>query len=367
MIRYKMSNKRLKSLYSFFYTKMPKSFIWELMAKLSGNFYNLRQVVELSGVTEFTLRAWELRYKAFNCKRTATGRRLYSETDLLRARALNKLTNNGHRISRIAQLSFAELQSLMVQAETEPGNEAKSPVTLESQEANVNLVRHGQKSRKLIELAIRFEWDQFERGLQKLFVKEAPLDFVFSTILPLTAEIDRMVMSQKLSIAQEHILTAMIKEKLFMITGPGSKPGRGAAPRRAQQPQPGAKKMRAVFASPEGDWHDTGILIASRIALIAGAKVLFLGAHMPKEELVETCLRYEATHLVLSSTVSKASGAKEEVIDTLHFLDRQLKANTAIWVGGPNTPKIDFRLKRDYRGLGTLGDFASLLDLDWNH
>lgn len=75
--------------------------------------YTIRQVVDLTGLSEFTLRGWENRYEAFRPNRTATGRRMYSQSDLQKAILLRELLLRDHRIGEIADLSVAALQDLL--------------------------------------------------------------------------------------------------------------------------------------------------------------------------------------------------------------------------------------------------------------
>lgn len=77
--------------------------------------YKIRQVVDLTGVSEFLLRAWEDRYSAIKPARSQTGRCLYTQNDVLKVRALFSLTQMGHRVGDIAELSLNELNQMLNQ------------------------------------------------------------------------------------------------------------------------------------------------------------------------------------------------------------------------------------------------------------
>ena len=87
------------------------------MRKSAETQYSIRQVIALTGASEFLLRTWELRYGALNPKRTDTGRRLYDEKDVLKIRALLELTNehsaNRKKIRDIAALPYDELKKML--------------------------------------------------------------------------------------------------------------------------------------------------------------------------------------------------------------------------------------------------------------
>jgi len=73
--------------------------------------YLISTVAKRSGVKSDLVRAWERRYKAVTPARTEGGHRVYTDLDIARLKLLNQATNNGHSISRIAQLSLDELKT----------------------------------------------------------------------------------------------------------------------------------------------------------------------------------------------------------------------------------------------------------------
>lgn len=296
--------------------------------------YTLRQVVELTGISEFTLRAWELRYKAIRPHRTETGRRRYSSEDILRAKALLDLTALGHRIGSIAELPLLQLQTLL--AERNFGAVAPAP----QKSVDIKYVN------QTIAAADDFDWDRAEAIFERMLVKLRPKVFIRDFVLPLIFEINNQVAQERFTIAQEHIFSAMIRDALFRIR------------RRAAEKL--KSKTRFLFATPEGDFHDTGLLIAAVMASLEGLRHLYLGANVPARDLCDTALRYKASHIVVSSTISKAEGAREDLFDWLHFMDRHLSPSTSIWIAGRNTSGIQMELRR---GFLTISSFSQLEEL----
>lgn len=294
------------------------------MNKKEAN-YKIRQVIDLTGVSEFLLRGWEERYSAFNPIRTKTGRRLYSETDILRARAILALTQQGFRVGDIAQLSLAEMNQIL----------------------NKNIVSHGSNDiaaeiQEIMLHASRFDWDKVRALVLFKKQKLKKLNWIYKIVLPILAETGRQVYIGKLTIAHEHIISAIIKESLS----------------RNVYKTPLAKKgPRIVFAAPEGDFHDLGLLIANLIASELGANTLFLGAHMPKAELASVCVRYNATHLLLSSMTDRFSGTKDEYLKFLNFLDTNLNDKISIWLAGRNAIKYPISLKRSFKVFNSFDEF----------
>lgn len=294
----------------------------------SKGTYTIRQVIELTGISEFTLRGWENRYKALTPARTDTGRRIYSSEDLLKAKALYDLTLQGHKISTLANLDLSELIEL----------------------TKLNVVKEEKKLPppvyKIIKASIDYNWQIVEKTFLQQKKNLTAKAYIYEFILPLIAEVSEMVGAAKFNVTQEHIISAYIKEHLSQLGGLANH----------------KSKSKIVMACPEGDYHDMGLLIASRLTKIYGVNTLYLGAHFPKRDLAETCHRYGATHLLISSTVSKAEGAKEELFDYLSFLDRNLQPKTEIWVAGRNSVSASIlKLNRPYLSIQNFEDFENLI------
>lgn len=299
--------------------------------------YSLRQVVELTGISEFTLRGWESRYRAIRPKRSKTGRRLYTSNDILKAKALLDLTLRGHRIGVIASKDIEELHQLLQERDL-LNNDADAVIKSEIQYEEVS---------QLIEMADQFDWDQVEASMDRLRIKLKARRFIHHFLLPLLSEINHQVAQGRLTIAQEHIISAMIRDNLYTI--------------RRQQRINRKSERRFILATPEGDFHDTGLLIAAVMIALEGLPHLFLGANVPARDLCETALRYSASHILLSSTISKKEGAREDLFDWLNFMDRQLPTKTAIWTAGRNTRGLSIDLKREFRIITNFGELDQLL------
>lgn len=288
--------------------------------------YKIRQVIDLTGASEFLLRTWENRYAALKPSRTKTGRRLYSESDILKVRALLSLTQLGYRVGEIANMSLHELNKLLLIDNTKIAPPANSTV------------------KKVIDLVSSFNWPEAREVILREKRNTEPMSWIHNLIVPLLAELGRQVENGLFSIAQEHILSAIIKESLAFHL-------------KAKSPLKNAPRI--VFAAPEGDFHDIGITIASFIATELRANSLFLGPHMPKSELVTVCIRYKATHLLLSSTNVQKNKTNNDLLKYLNFLDRHLDSKISIWLAGKNAEKYVLSLGRTFKITESFTDFEN--------
>jgi methanogenic corrinoid protein MtbC1 len=290
--------------------------------------YSLRQIIDMTGITEFTLRGWELRYEAFVPIRTPTGRRQYSNQDLQKALLLRELVKRSHRIGEIAGLRMTDLQKLMI---------SESEIIVHKEKTYRDEVHTVMKH-----VALQ-DWDLIEKDLLKAIRLKKPITAIGELIVPLIEQMGREVGEGRLSIAQEHILSAILKQQLHMLAQAGPK----------------NSKIKMLMATPEGDFHELGILSAHAMACQLKIHSLFLGPNTPKKDLCETALRFGATHIVLASTLSKKEGAKEDFHSFVHFLDQNLPAGIQFWLAGRAAGAIN--LRRNSTQLSSLHEFEDRL------
>lgn len=293
--------------------------------------YSIRQMVDLTGLSEFTLRGWENRYKAFKPRRGPTGRRTYRHSDVQKALLLRELLVRGHRIGAVAELSNGDLQLLLgkdAAAVGQPPGKFKTEIE------------------GILQVLSLQDWAEVEARLRRAIRSAKPKAVLTDLIVPLVRELGQMVALDVISISQEHIFSAILKERLYVL--------RDAAPKST-------RKSRFVVASPEGDFHELGILIAHTMLAHAGFPSLYLGPNTPKRDLCETALRFGATHLLVGSTVSRKEGAREDLYSFLHFLDQHLAKDIEIWLGGRNASMPPEQVKRRMLGFSSLLEFESAL------
>ena len=86
------------------------------MMKTTAGSYGIGAVVKQTGLPAPTIRIWEKRYGAVAPDRTETNRRLYSAEDVARLGLLQSLTELGHSIGNIANLSLSRLEQQFAEA-----------------------------------------------------------------------------------------------------------------------------------------------------------------------------------------------------------------------------------------------------------
>ena len=283
-----------------------------------SSVYSIRQVIDLTGLSEYTLRGWELRYELFKPKRTSSGRRLYSSQDLMKAKALKDLVEQGFKIGDIAGKSYAELRHILGRH-----------VDLSTSHSEILPIMDRQIL-KVMDLVIQYDWDNVNQIVITNRKKNKDLSFIFDFVLPLLKHVNQMIEQGRLGIAQEHILTAILRAEILAIK---------------KQSISKKTKMRLVMAAPEGDFHELGLIIASVIAAHFSVCMLYLGANLPCRELCEASFQFAATHVLLVATYQNKKD--KNIFQYTHFLEKNLDKKITIWLAGPSFAQNQIALQRN--------------------
>ena len=104
---------QVESSHPFLIVARPMPVITELepiaQADDCQGLYPIREVARLTGINPVTLRAWERRYGLIEPKRTESGHRLYSVTDIGTIRQVMGWLERGVSVSKVAQLLASSL------------------------------------------------------------------------------------------------------------------------------------------------------------------------------------------------------------------------------------------------------------------
>jgi DNA-binding transcriptional MerR regulator len=263
--------------------------------------YSLGAVARLLGVTPHLLRAWERRYGAVDPGRTPGGTRRYSEGDVARLRLLRAGVDAGHPISEIAGLPLAELERRFAGAAAPPAGAA--PLA------------------PLLALVEEMEAPELERLLGRQLAALGPRDFGRTVVLPLLQEVGERWRRGDLCIAAEHATSAILRS---LLGGALRFPRAGAGP-------------VLLFATPSGERHELGLLVAALCAQEFGARVLYLGADLPPAEIARAERDAGGVDAVVIALVSIAAA---EAAREVAALRRALTASVPIWAGGPHAPLL---------------------------
>ena len=303
-----------------------------------NDIFSVRQMIELTGLSEFTIRGWENRYLAFQPQRGNTGRREYSKSDVERALLLRELRKRGHKIGNIAMLSNQKLKKLFGQTL----NETRTIKT----HATSELISQA------MELLALQKWADLKELIKKIPAKSTR-HLIHSFFLPSLKALSSNVESKIVSVSQEHVFSSFLKEKLYEAL---------SETEAKKTPRTFNKKIRFVLATPEGDYHEMGLLLAHLLIRSYGFTSLYLGPHTPARDLSESALRFDASHVLIVSTVPQKKGARQELLSFVNEVQRKIGSHIQILIAGSQAPSITSDTNSSLFNISNFQEFEDYLE-----
>ena len=207
------------------------------------------EVSRRTGVAVPTLRAWERRYGLLAPARTDGGHRLYSEADVDRVHAMQRLLDEGWSAAAAAREVLREPAPVryLSSVSTEPGAPAADLV---------------ERLERAIDAFDALAADGVVDDALARFEVPRALDEV---VLPLLRRVGEGWQDDPRVIAREHFASNTLRPRLQRLLRTSTRAG----------------SRTLVAAAPEGEEHDLGLLCSAVVAADAGWRVHYLGARMP--------------------------------------------------------------------------------------
>lgn len=232
--------------------------------------FNLKVVVQETGIKPDTIRAWERRYNLPQPDRTAGGHRLYSQYDIDTLKWLVERQHEGLSISRAV-----DLWNTILQEGKKPLEEMPLPAAVALDQmalSNVSGDVINEFRQAWIEACMAFDEQRAEAVLTQALARY-PVEVVCVEVLQRgLVEIGDKWYSNEASVQQEHFASELATrrlETLITATPPPTRPG------------------RIVIAGPPEENHTISLLVSTLLLRRHGWDVLYLGANVPEEQLTE--------------------------------------------------------------------------------
>ena len=238
--------------------------------------YPIREVARLTGINPVTLRAWERRYGLIEPKRTESGHRLYSVTDIGTIRQVMGWLERGVSVSKVAQLL----------ASNSPADDPQ-PVVSE----------YGEWQTLISSALTAFNEPQLERLYGQIF-SSYPADVVFQGIfLPLWQQLLRT--QDVFGRTSEWLLLDG-----FL---------RGRVQHRLQLQAADAGQCVVVVAMPEL-CRELELLVAGLLLTRNDRRVRVLAIGQPLDELSLVCQKLEPQAVVLFASHALGTGHQRRLM-----------------------------------------------------
>jgi DNA-binding transcriptional MerR regulator/methylmalonyl-CoA mutase cobalamin-binding subunit len=263
--------------------------------------FNLKAVLQETGLKADTLRAWERRYSLPQPQRSPGGHRLYSQRDIEIIKWLIARQGEGMSISRAVDLwrSLEKEERDPLQMAEYAAPEAVAPVRL-PQGGALDELRPAWMS-----ACLAYEEQEAERILAQAFALY-PVEVVSLELLQKgLAEIGEGWYRGEISVQQEHFASELAMRRLEALLA--------AAP-------PPTRPERILVACPPQEEHTFSALLLALFLRRRGWDVLYLGANVPPGRL-ETTLATAKPHLVILAAQQLHTAAT--LLELAHVLHEQ--------------------------------------------
>jgi MerR family transcriptional regulator, light-induced transcriptional regulator len=284
----------------------------------------IQVVAQRTGLSTDVIRMWERRYQAVTPMRVESARRIYSDADIDRLRLLRKAVASGFRISDVARLADKEIAEVLKSSATAPESSSPAGVYLEACLLAISQLDQTALRQRLLEAEAALSLPQLLENL----------------ITGLLDRIGTLWEQGKLRVAHEHMASTVIHSFLNSILATSNMTGNG----------PGI-----VVATPAGQNHGLGVLMAAIMAASDGWKPLLLGANIPAVEIAAAARQTQSPAIALGLTFP---GDDQRIRGELRKLRDLLPAATVIFAGGNAAPAYGEALTEINACLpASLGDF----------
>lgn len=300
----------------------------------------IQVVARRTGLSAEVLRVWEKRYGAVRPSRTSTGRRLYSDADLERLALLRQATGVGRRIGDVGGLPTEELRALVDEdrraTASFPTGDTPRPPAASKAEA---------LAEESVQAILALDEERLEATLGRaLLVLRAP-EVIEEVVAPTLRRIGHLWSSGTLEPSHEHVATVVIRRVI----------GHAIASVRVGDGAP-----RLAAATPRGQVHDLGALLAGLMAAASGWRVVVLGADLPAADIARAA-RQKNVRAVALSLVHPTDDPG--LPDELHRLRQLLPDDIVLLAGGaalhrytPALREVRAVVLPDFRSLGPVLD-----------
>ncbi len=207
--------------------------------------YSISDLEKLSGIKAHTIRIWEQRYSILEPKRTASNIRYYEDKDLKNLLNVVFLRKNGHKISKIAEMTDDDLANALSET-TSSGvsqNVQIDTLTLAMMEMDE------QKFNNIIDVTIK------QLGFEKTMI---------GVIYPFLERLSMLWLTGSVAHVQESFISNLIRQKLISATN--------EVPVSTEKT---AKKI--VLYLPEGERQELSLQLLHYLLKKREFKVTYLG------------------------------------------------------------------------------------------
>ena len=247
--------------------------------------YSIKDLEQITGIKAHTIRIWERRYAIIEPERTQTNIRFYSDEDLKKLLNISMLNASGIKISHLAKLNSTDLEAKIIDLSQSNKLEDSS-------------------IKKLVLATVNFDEDSFEKIVSNCIDDVGIENTIVDILFPFFQQVGVLWQVGSISPAQEHFISNLVRQKLFVAIDSVSK----SLPKNAK---------KIIFYLREGEFHEISILFYNYIAKKNGLRTLYLGQNLPYLEVEKVVNDYGADAIVTSFISPEKEGVLTEYLNRL--------------------------------------------------
>lgn len=293
------------------------------------NAFSIKDLENLTGIKAHTIRIWEKRYNLLEPMRTETNIRIYDTENLQKLLNINLLHKYGYKISNISKLSEEKIPELV--------NEILSDKSAKNHALS------------LFKIAMmNFDQALFLTTYDKLLSQKSFREIFGDIFVPFLIEIGFLWQTNTISIAHEHFMTYLIKQKLLINT------------EKIQYLESTKNDKMFVLYLPTSEIHELGLLYLNYEIQLSGYKTIYLGENVPVNSLCDVKKYFNRITYICYMTVAPD---KEAINNYVTDINKELLTDDSeFWIIGRMSEHIDTKLiSKKTRIFETINEIVSLL------
>ena len=264
--------------------------------------YTIQDLENLSGIQAHTIRIWEKRYDLLHPLRAGNNVRFYSQEDLLKLLNISTLYKQRYKISRIASMNDDELLETIRKESIQGLSE--------------DFASHSFKLAML-----NYDQPLFDQTFKELSKHKSFREIFSSIFIPLLNEIGMMWQTDTITIAHEHFLSNLVRQKILLQV----------EQLQSAQTVPGARTF--VLFLPANEVHELGLLYSHYEICSHRPRSIYLGQSVPEEALGNLQSVYPGITFVTSMTTHPTTENLEAYLANFSTTILR-KGKDELWVSG---------------------------------
>jgi methanogenic corrinoid protein MtbC1 len=238
--------------------------------------YNIKVVLNQTGIAADTLRAWERRYGLPTPERTAGGHRLYSDRDIATIKWLLAKQEEGLSISHAV-----DLWNEIIASGSDPLAASQPKSFVPTENMNIEALRS-----EWLSACFNYDTVTADQILNQAFATHSIEIACTEIIMRGLFEVGEFWHKGTVTVQQEHFASGIATRRLEALIS--------ATP-------PPTRSETIVLACPPNEWHAFPLLLTNLFLRRRGWNVIYLGANVPIGRIEETIKATSPKLVVLSA------------------------------------------------------------------